>query len=431
MAMGPYSTEKLAAIYLLADDSIKPVEPDASSQLLYHKEMLRVSGKPSAAKYFAQFGQAPLDPNPLYNNIDCLMIDTPRVIPWKLVLRSGWNPGDFFAEVDLYPRHDPLNPPGILGMTRWGACLGMPINAKGSSDENRLMIEDLSGSAPLRFNTNPDLQDKFYQETDVPEFTDLKGATFATVKVTNYQGFPVTYTREFLFLKNRFLVTRDMPLFEEGFLAQVAPIYNTQNVGPQIGDNWANTFFDAPRQSNTDLKNPPVDLLVWFAPQAGCRLQVFDRSAIDARAADVPVQVRYNWRGLTQPGQKLLFTQVFYPPQGQHEPHPLQRARRGPARGPRRQRGGGWRPGDQGHAGLDRDEVRLRHRPRGVVGQQRHRRAGERGWPDHRRAVPVCGHGQGRGQIGERHAGDLRGAGRQGPLPRSPAGQCPGRRLDA
>ena len=50
---------------------------------------------------------------------------------------------DFFAEVDLYPRHDPLNPPGILGMTRWGSCLGMPINAKGSSDENRLAIDDL------------------------------------------------------------------------------------------------------------------------------------------------------------------------------------------------------------------------------------------------------------------------------------------------
>ncbi len=313
MLMGPYSTEKIAVVYLLADDTIEPVQPAAGSQVLYHREMLRVASKDAAAKYFAKFGQAPLDPDPLHNNVDCLMINTPGTKPWKLVLRSGWNPGDFFAEVDLYPRHDPLNPPGILGMTRWGACLGMPINAKGSSDENRLAIDDLSGAAPLRFNTDPDLRDKFYQEVEVPEFADSAGATFATVKVTNYQGFPVTYTREFLFLKNRFLVTRDMPLFEEGFLAQVAPIYNTQNVGPQLGDNWANTFFDAPPGSNFSLNNPPVDLLVWFAPQPDCRLQVLDRTAIDVRAADVPVQLRYNWRGVTQPGQKLLFTQVLYP----------------------------------------------------------------------------------------------------------------------
>ncbi len=313
MAMGPYSTEKLAVVYLLADDTLKPVPPEGGSQVLYHREMLRVKSKEAAGKYFAKFGQAPLDPDPLLNNVDCAMINTPETKPWKLILRSGWNPGDFFAEVDLYPRHDPLNPPGILGMTRWGACLGMPINAKGSSDENRLMIEDLSGSAPLRFNTDPDLQDKFYQEVEIPEFADLKGATFATVQVTNYQGFPVTYTREFLFLKNRFLVTRDLPLFEEGFLAQVAPIYNTQNVGPQLGENYANTFFDAPRQSSADLLNPPVDLLVWFAPRENCRLQVVDRTAIDVRAMDVPVQVRYAWRGLTQAGQRLLFTQVLYP----------------------------------------------------------------------------------------------------------------------
>ena len=313
MLMGPYSTEKLAAVYLLCDDSIKPVQPNGGSQILYHKEMLRIHGKEAAAKYFAQFGQAPLDPNKLLNNIDCGMINTPKVEPFKLILRSGWNPGDFFAEIELYPRHDPLNPPGILGMTRWGACLGMPINAKGSSDENRLLIDDLSGSAPLRFNTNPDLMDKFYQEVTLPEFTDQKAATFVTVQVTNYQGFPVTYTREFLFLKNRFLVTRDMPTFEAGFLASVAPIYNTQNVGPQVGDNWANTFFNAPRAAQMDLKNPPVDLLVWFAPQPGCRLQVVDRTAADVRAADVPVQVRYAWRGLTQTGQRLLFTQLFYP----------------------------------------------------------------------------------------------------------------------
>ncbi|MBM4085886.1 MAG: hypothetical protein FJ272_13945, partial [Planctomycetes bacterium] len=116
MMLGPETTEKLAAAYLLADDKVKPVPPDAGSQLLYHKETLRVRGKAAAEKYLG-----PLDPAPDKNHICCNLLVTDRVKPFKLVLRSGWNPGDLFALVDLFPRHDPLNPPGILGITRWGA----------------------------------------------------------------------------------------------------------------------------------------------------------------------------------------------------------------------------------------------------------------------------------------------------------------------
>lgn len=306
--IGPETTEKIAVAYLLADDSIAPVQPDPGSRILYHKETLRMRNKEAAEQYLG-----PLDPAPDKNNICCSLLVTQETKPHKLVLRSGWNAGDFFVLVDLFPRHDPLNPGAILGMTRWGAALGMAMNAKGTATENRLMIEDLSGTAPLRFNTNPDLADRYYPEVEVPFFEDLNHATFATVVVTNYQGFPVKYTREFAFIKNRFLLTRDIPEFEEGFLAQVAPVYNTQNVGPQIGTHWANTFFSQLGAQNVTIKNPPYDLLVYFAPHRDCRMQVVDRVAKDPRAAQVPAQLRYLWRGLTEPGQKMVFTQVYYP----------------------------------------------------------------------------------------------------------------------
>jgi hypothetical protein len=148
---------------------------------------------------------------------------------------------------------------------------------------------------------------------DIPEFADLEDATFATVNVTDYQGFPLKLTREFLFVKNRFLVARDIAEFEESFLAQVGPVWNTQNVGPQLGNTWANTFLSSPRAQGVGLHTPPQDLLVYFAPQPNCRLQVVDRTAVDPRARDMPAQLRYIWRGVTQPGQKLLFTQVYYP----------------------------------------------------------------------------------------------------------------------
>ena len=61
------------------------------------------------------------------------------------------------------------------------------------------------------------------------------------------------------------------------------------------------------------MKTPPVDLLVWFAPRKDCRLQVVDRFISDPRARDCPTQLRYMWEGMTQIGQKLEFTQVYYP----------------------------------------------------------------------------------------------------------------------
>lgn len=74
-------------------------------------------------------------------------------------------------------------------------------------------------------------------------------------------------------------------LFEEGFEARVSALWNTQNVGPQIGAHWANTFISAPIASNgkIEMRTPPADLLVYFAPQPGWRMQVADRTADDPR----------------------------------------------------------------------------------------------------------------------------------------------------
>ena len=300
-------TEPMALAYLFADDSVKPVAPEGGSRILYRKEIVWPRNKQAAAKLLG-----PLDPAPDRADICCGMAFNGKEVPSKLALRSGWEPGDFFALVDLFPSGQA---PGILGMTRWGAGLGFGMDSKGGSYDGRLQIDDLGGSAPLRRNTNPDIGDELIQETAVPVFADLKRATFATAVVTNYDGFPVKYTRDFLFIKNRFLVARDTALFEEGFLARVASLYNTQNVGPQVGPTWANTFFDELRAANfpQPIKNPPYDLLVYFTPQAECRLQVVDRTVADPRAYDLPAQLRYVWRGLTQAGQRVHFTQVYYP----------------------------------------------------------------------------------------------------------------------
>jgi hypothetical protein len=123
-------------------------------------------------------------------------------------------------------------------------------------------------------------------------------------------------------VKNRFLATREIVTFEETFKARVAPLWNTHNIGPQVGSHWANTFIRAPidDNGNRSLKAPPADLLVWFAPRADCKLQIVDRMESDPRTESCPNQVRYLWEGTPAVGEKLVFTQVYYP-------HPPYRSR--------------------------------------------------------------------------------------------------------
>jgi hypothetical protein len=84
----------------------------AGSRILYRKETQRLRDKAAAAQYLKD-----LDPRPDKAPICCGLIVTDKTMPAKPVLRSGWNPGDVFALVDLFPRHDPLNVPGIVGMS--------------------------------------------------------------------------------------------------------------------------------------------------------------------------------------------------------------------------------------------------------------------------------------------------------------------------
>jgi hypothetical protein len=158
--------------------------------------------------------------------------------------------------------------------------------------------------------------------SEITYFKETPEATFARVRVQNMDGLPVTYEREFIFAKNRFLAAREIVTFEESFQARVAPLWNTHNIGPQLGSHWANTFIHQPVAENgtRSAKTPPVDLLAWFAPRADCRLEIVDRLKEDPRSEACPNQVRYVWEGTPAAGEKLVFTQVYYP-------HPPYRAR--------------------------------------------------------------------------------------------------------
>ena len=59
--------------------------------------------------------------------------------------------------------------------------------------------------------------------SEVTQFEDTSEVSFAKVKVYNPDGLPVVYEREFIFVKNRFLATRELVTFEASFHARVDP----------------------------------------------------------------------------------------------------------------------------------------------------------------------------------------------------------------
>lgn len=309
----------IALAYLFADDSIEPKTPATGSLWTKRGEAIRI---PHTDKKLTERLLGNADPRDNFGHICCSWYMTGEEWPDKLVLRSGWDRGDLFGLVELHPTSFPANPGGIMGLNRWGAAFTQIVTSKGASVENRLLVEDVGKKASRRLHPDKLRINEFWAggqmpdiQSEVTHFEETDDATYATVRVKNMDGLPVVYQREFIFAKNRFLATREAVTFQESFPARVAPLWNTHNIGPQVGQHWANTFIHKPVASNgtRSAKSPPADLLVWFAPRSDCRLQVVDRLADDPRATGCPNQLRYVWEGTPKVGESLVFTQVYYP----------------------------------------------------------------------------------------------------------------------
>jgi len=306
--MDHFSQLGCALAYFVANDAIAPVMPSAASAIIYHKETLRTRKKDGAQTYLTD-----LDPDPKKAHIDCGLFCTNKTMPFKLCLRSGWNPGDMYMLVDLFPRHEPMNPTGVLGFTRYGSVMACAFDSKGITDWlNMLKVEDVSGKAPRIKNTNPAMADAYYMTVTVPEFRDDPTATYAAVLVDDYNGFPMSVRREFFFIKNRFVLIRDTATTRQAFTARLGPGWSTQNVGPQLGSSWANTYFGAPVVFGRKLHNPQMDLLIYHAPKPDRRLQIIDETA-DVRRLAMPFTLRYVWEGELKPGVKHTFSQLLLP----------------------------------------------------------------------------------------------------------------------
>ncbi len=300
------SLEDIALASLICDDTLTPVEPDGSSQLLQRKEIVRLTNAQAAEMF------------PAAGGVDCNMFMTQQVMPHKLVFRSGWNPGDMYMLVECYPRHDPLNPTAILSFERYSAAFAEMSSEKFVSRENAVRIEDLSGEATYLGQKSPRGEKKLPlgwagMQSTIPAFADHGLATHAQVRVTGYMGYEADQDREFLFVKNRFVLVRDETVFRDRFRTRVGPVWNIQHVGDVRGANWLNGWFSEYYFQQARLYDaPPYDLLIYHAPQPG-RSLVLTPEEPDPASPRRLISTRYAWEGDVQPGTRLQFVQILLP----------------------------------------------------------------------------------------------------------------------
>ena len=139
------------------------------------------------------------------------------------------------------------------------------------------------------------LDNAFANESEVTYFEERADATFARVRVKNVDGLPAVYEREFVFVKNRFLATRETITFEESFKARVSPLWNTRNIGPQIGSHWANTFMGSMVASNGRIEM--TGLL------SASSLPPHDRPQPRRRQSKIPQRICGHGRSSRYPGR--------------------------------------------------------------------------------------------------------------------------------
>jgi len=287
--------------YLYADDDIPEVLPEMKSRITTRKRVLKVD---------EAFKKEMFDKHNITGLFYRLAQDEQ---PDKLILRAGGDPFAPCGMIELCSDagHHMSTVPNFNCFMHQRAVLLTDLGyyEKGPEYHNVVFIEDLTGIAP----------ETDEEKVSVPVFEVPSRATYASVVVDNYKGWPATNDRRILFTHEGPVVVKDLLMFREPFVARVRQQWQTRNISPKAGPNWVNV--NIPFVLRTGLGqgrgvsrwlNPNWDLLIYFAPQPGRDYEVHDRALENIWQA-VPLRVSQRWRGLPGKDSPVHFTTLLWP----------------------------------------------------------------------------------------------------------------------
>ena len=257
-----------------------------------------------------------------------------KTIPNKLILRTGWQPEDTYALVELCPPmgHGQGDAGSINYLLSKGSVLlaDTPYLIKDHAFHNCFVVkpDGLPGGTRPRWRG----EDFAEMEIQVEDLHTVHNAAYARVQIRHYMGQPITLDRRIFFLGDSGLWVHDTATAEKACAARLGPAWQTVAVYGQRGERWVNTCWTTvPAPYIWDLRymmqweNRPWDLLLYFLPHASAALAIDDVSHDDTRAiVDRPLmntaqrRVWYRAAATLEPGQSQCFSTVLVP----HPPTP-------------------------------------------------------------------------------------------------------------
>jgi len=288
---------------LVTDDTVKPVAPSRASVLLTRKQPVPI-------------GQAKLK-DPSFGDQVYRFGLGPKEVPDKIVFKSDNAQDSLWAMIEVCGTASHNDVPETTHVAALIDRESVLTANQGYMDEtpdlhNVILAEDLEGMRVAKGD----------MKISVPEFYDRSQAGYARVRVGDYHGWPIDEERQFLFGKHRFLVFKDTVTFKQDWMCRIGPCWQTQQVGPQVGTHWANTYVEQVFFTGLGLgrgchrwKQPAWDLLVYHPPKDDCQLEIVNRYT-DQPFRMLPVRLRYVWRGLARKGRQMHWTTILAP----HEP---------------------------------------------------------------------------------------------------------------
>ena len=217
-------------------------------------------------------------------------------VPGKLVLRSGFDPDDLHAVVNLLRRYG-------HGQDELGAFVSLV-------DDGSVLLVD--GPFPYAYfrplpedESIPFLRRYWGGESAAPgrharvtHFSDGREATAAWLAWDDIHGWGVAQERRIYFVKNGFLWVRDRFTFPHAMRAAAGPVWHAADVHPESGDTWWDVYYREPLTNAFKLKNPGRRLLTWFAPREG-----YESAAFREPTRQPPERCRGKLDGDTVPGE--------------------------------------------------------------------------------------------------------------------------------
>ncbi len=333
----------LALAYLMADDSVPEVPPQAGltvAQRRYHL-MNDFNQRTERSSFFT-----------LEN----------RPAPSKLIFRAGPKETDQYMLVEAagMAGHSPMYSGAILqysGDYAFHLIYGVTRLDSDMEHHNSFTLRDPAANRPWRTTAGAEdysvpvsgqtpeagygrIHLREYPGVNVEEAWekarawDARGGGWPPHQTAGYKHWPVRLDRSVLFVNNQFAVVRDVMTPTLTVTAQIGQNWVVGNFGPTVGSNWVNVWTRNPLSgyyygakvdeqgnftagpSSAPIYTAQRDLLIWFTPRDDGLMQLVQGPGYSWYGNyfhNLPNRVWYPRTGDWEAGKPVAFTTVLLP----------------------------------------------------------------------------------------------------------------------